>query len=335
MQRDFHYNVIRILAEKAGFIPSEAQIIAYASQYIDDATEHKPIRLPLNVSFDFQRIKGNILDPICTAYSGMRYLEGFKKSSQMKVFLAYHFLPPEPYNGQSNYSYITKHNSTLAKILLEETRNEFTSSERTYSLIKLGISLHTYAYTWAHENFSGTHSDYDNNIAFIRFYDQSKWFSLTKAGKLKSKIVPAIGHAEAGNFPDLPYLIWRYHKIKNQNLYIRNNLDIYIDAAYNIFNFLKTLTNSFVKWESFSGRLINCLSFVNDSLNKRCYNYSENFPEIGFYYNKNQWKNNFLFPKNFNLTTEIKRKPIDYKWLLFHKAAFEHRKFVMSKIKKL
>jgi hypothetical protein len=30
---------------QAGFGPEDAQTIAFASQYVDDATEHKPIRI--------------------------------------------------------------------------------------------------------------------------------------------------------------------------------------------------------------------------------------------------------------------------------------------------
>lgn len=337
MQRDFHYNVIRILAEKAGFLPEEAQIIAYSSQYVDDAIEHKPIKLPLISSPYFHRIKGKILDPTCTAYNGMRYIESFKKSSQMKVFLSFHFLPPEQYSGQKNFSYVTRHNSKFSKLLLKQIENNFkTNDDRTYNLISLGIALHTYADTWAHEDFSGTHNHYDNNIAFVKFYNQGKWLTLSRTGKIKSKLVPSIGHAEAGNFPDLPYLVWKFMKIKGQTFYIKNNLDIYIDAAYNIFNFLKTFTNSSKKWETFSGKLIDCLSFVNDSLNKRCDNYAAKFPEIGFYYNKNLWKNNLLFPNKYpQKTYEIKHYKPDSKWILFHKAAYEQRKFVMSNIKKL
>jgi len=38
MKKDFHYSVIKILSEKAGFEAEDAQIIAHASQYVDDAT---------------------------------------------------------------------------------------------------------------------------------------------------------------------------------------------------------------------------------------------------------------------------------------------------------
>jgi len=41
MQTDFHYCAVKFLAHMAGFDEAEAETIAYASQYVDDATEHK------------------------------------------------------------------------------------------------------------------------------------------------------------------------------------------------------------------------------------------------------------------------------------------------------
>ena len=37
MQRDFHFYTIYVLARRAGFSPQEAEIVAYASQFTDDA----------------------------------------------------------------------------------------------------------------------------------------------------------------------------------------------------------------------------------------------------------------------------------------------------------
>ncbi len=338
MQKDFHYYTIRILAEKAGFQPEEAQIIAYASQYVDDAIEHKPIKLPLRITLAFPRMKDDKLDPTCTAYTGMRYVESFKKSSQMQVFISFHFLPPEKYTGQKHYSYITVHNSALSKELLNNVVDNFKQQpdDRIYNLISLGIALHTYADTWAHEDFSGTHSHYDNNISFIRYWEKNKWYPISRTGKIKSKLVPSIGHAEAGNFPDQPFRTFKFQKLKNRKVYYHNNLNKYIDAAEKIFDFLKTFTDKSQKWSSFAPRLIKALSFVSDSLSKRCEKYAELFPEIGFYYNKNLWKNKILYPnKNLFLTRELSPEEIDNKWILFHKAAYEQRKWVLKNIKKL
>jgi hypothetical protein len=339
MQKDFHYFTIRILAEKAGFTPNEAQIIAYASQYVDDATEHKPIDLPINFLIDHPRIKGNQIDPTCTAHKGIQFLQDFKKQTQMQIYMCFHFLPAQTYTNQLKYSYITKADSPFSHLLLEKIKKQFFNNptNRTYNLIALGIALHTYADTWAHQNFSGTHNHLDNFIDKIKYWQDGQWFALSKTGKLRKKILPSIGHAEAYNFPDLPYLNWKYEYVKNKTIIIKNNLSIFIDAAKKIFDFLKSFNEKHENWENFAGRLIQCFSFADDTLSKRCNFYSYHFPEIGFFYNKNLWKNLILKTEKYakNLTLPIKKTAPETKWLLFHKAAFEQRKFVLKNIKKL
>lgn len=67
MQKDFHYCMIRVLSEKAGIKPEEAQIIAYASQYVDDAVEHQEVMIKNAPQLNYQRLKQDgHFDPICT-----------------------------------------------------------------------------------------------------------------------------------------------------------------------------------------------------------------------------------------------------------------------------
>ncbi|MBU1411810.1 hypothetical protein KKC22_09875 [Myxococcota bacterium] len=49
MNRDFHYDVISILAQTAGFPTDEATLIATASQYTDDCTFYEKIPMNLNL----------------------------------------------------------------------------------------------------------------------------------------------------------------------------------------------------------------------------------------------------------------------------------------------
>ena len=44
MQIDFHHTVTYVVARLAGFKASEAQTIAYAAQYVDDATQDGTVR---------------------------------------------------------------------------------------------------------------------------------------------------------------------------------------------------------------------------------------------------------------------------------------------------
>ena len=45
MQTDFHFYCVAVLARAAGFSPDDALVLAYASQYVDDATEGEGQRL--------------------------------------------------------------------------------------------------------------------------------------------------------------------------------------------------------------------------------------------------------------------------------------------------
>lgn len=337
MQKDFHYFTLRILAEKAGFSAEESQIIAFASQQVDDATAHKPIKLPINITADYPRFKNNIFDPVCTAHKGIQFLQDFKRDTQMQIYMCFHFLPAELYYGQKDFSYITRPNSNFSQVLIDNAAKNFINNpdKRLYNLIALGVALHTYADSWAHQGFSGRHNHKDNNIEKIMIWENNRWKSLSRIGKFRNKLMPEIGHAEAYHYPDLPFMNWSFKKIKNRGKITKNNLSSYIDAAEHIFSFLKSITNQGYKWENFGGKLVQCISNVEHSLSKRCNFYKTSFPEIGFYYNPNLWKNQLLSADRNTLTKTIKKENKDLKWLLFHKAAWEQRKFVMSNIKPL
>lgn len=336
MQKDFHYYTIRILSEKAGFSPEESQTIAYASQLVDDATEHKPMKLPVKYSVDFPRLKNNMFDPVCTAHKGIQFLQDFKKKTQMQIYMCFHFLPAEIFYGQKEYSYITYPNSNFANVIIDNAVKNFTNfpNNKIYNLIALGIAIHTFSDTWAHQNFSGAHNK-DNSIEKIKIWENGRWINLTRISRFRNNLMPDIGHAEAFHYPDLPFMNWSYKKIINRENITRNNLGTFIDAAENVYNIFQKITKKGHKWADFSGRLVQCLANVENSLTQRCNYYKYTFPEIGFFYTPSIWKKEvFSIPKQ-TLTNNLIKEPKNFKWFLFHKAAWEQRKFILSKIKKL
>jgi hypothetical protein len=145
MQIDFHYYCIGILAHAAGFPDKDAMIIAYASQYVDDATESKPIT--------FTQQEGEIIlkiDPVCSAYFGQKANDS---SIHKRVYIPFHFIPPEPFDYihprsyLDQYDFVSSPGFPFATILLRKATQDENPKRR---LCRIGIALHTYADTWSH-----------------------------------------------------------------------------------------------------------------------------------------------------------------------------------------
>ena len=297
MQLDFHYSTIRILAEKAGFSPKDAQIIAYASEFVDDATEHKKMKIKGNLKINSPRFDGTYFDPVCSAHKGLQFITDFKKSVQEKIYMCFHFLPPKIYKEGEKYSYITRPRGEIAELVLNNALNLLVNESekyRTKNLIKLGVALHSYADTWAHQGFSGRHSSEDNDIDDIAIFKNNKWEKIGIIKQFEQNILPDIGHAEAIGYPDTSYMRWRYKNDFSGKIIERNNLDIFIEASTTIFNILSEFNNNKTKFSEFESRLIKCFSLINDSKQEKFEFYKKTFPEIGFYYNSNQWRDEAL-----------------------------------------
>ncbi len=229
MEADFHYYAIYQVSRLAGFTKTDAQTIAYASQYVDDATESEPIR----------PFKDQYFDPVRTAHYN---LEGFSWDVQKKVYMPFHFLPAAiRWQSPQDFSYLTRAatgaKTELATRLVEDALLE---QNRVLRLIRLGVALHTFADSFSHDGFSGRHHP-ENNVGKIWFNEKGKWrlqFFQTHA----DLFVPRIGHLEAFKFPDQPFLNWRYQDGSGKNI-VRNNIEICLSGIGLIYLFLKTATS--------------------------------------------------------------------------------------------
>ena len=344
MQLDFHYSTIRILAEKAGFTPKEAQIIAYASEYVDDATEFKKMRIKGNLKINSPRYDGKYFDPVCSAHKGLQFITDFKKSVQEKIYISFHFLPPKIYKEREDFSYVTRPKGEIAELVLNNALNLLeneSEKNRTKNLIKLGIALHSYADTWAHQGFSGIHSSDDNDIGEIAIFMNDEWDKIGKIKQFEQNLLPDIGHAEAIGYPDTSYLRWKYKNVFSKKIIERNNLDIFIDASTTIFNILSDFNNNKTQISEFESRLIKCFSFINDSKQEKFEFYKKIFPEIGFYYNKNQWRDEAMIISREFVNHENKSNMVEFdlgkdpKWFYFHHNALEQRELILKNVKRL
>ncbi|MCJ7622414.1 MAG: hypothetical protein MUO76_02845 [Anaerolineaceae bacterium] len=329
MQIDFHYYCIGILARAAGFSDKDAMTIAYASQYVDDATENK------HISFTDQQ--GNFIlkiDPVRTAYFGLKANDW---SIHKRVFIPFHFIPPEPFDYIHPRSYldpddfVTMPGSPFGTILLRKAAQDDNPKRR---LCRIGIALHTYADTWSHQGFSGRESEKENALGDIdiwedgwipdRFTDQTIEFFTTL-------IAEETGHGEAGLLPDISFLKWRFRKVLSSDSSERDNVEVFYKAAKSIYNELgaivdqlkETDPSSFkdpIPWHEISHNLYQCFqdrgeigdkfSFWDkldmytkkDGLEMRCQKWMDTFskhfctPTIYSAYDRTSWRNLALNP---------------------------------------
>src|SRR3954471_13986701 len=122
MYLDYHYYMIRVLAEKAGFSPADAQIIAYASQYVDDSNEWKKFtieNMPDEVSGTV-RPDARTFDPVCTAHKDIQFVGGMRTEAQVRTYIPFHFVPKDECSpaNQEFYDYRTKPDGNIARSLI-------------------------------------------------------------------------------------------------------------------------------------------------------------------------------------------------------------------------
>lgn len=242
MQIDFHHAVTYICARLAGFDPQHAVIIAHSAQYVDDATAEGEIW------FD----NGMIFPRMASAHKMLDY----KNTDELKnhrVWLPFHFLPgnnlepaPEVLPAYSSEEFmrrcICRPNSQPAKELM---RAVIKRQDRPYALYRLGIAMHVFMDTWAHQGFIGyqhqvnvasdidAEDDHHERTFGERFIDfwKSDW-DRTK-GDLVGVALP-LGHGTVLSYPDRPYLVWSYTNGLGERVHRDNPAD-FLEAAMQAF----------------------------------------------------------------------------------------------------
>ena len=355
MDKAYHYYCIHFLSEMAGFPAKDAQTIAYASQYVDDATEHKAFKIAgVPDSINYPRYNGTLFNPICTAHSAKSLYKKLRKwakfyirsNVQRKILMVFHFIPPmavQDYNPQDEFDFITQKDSKLANELLDNALKFLKGTnpgtdEYEFGLIKTGIALHTYADTWAHCGFSGRHNPFENDIKDIRTKRGNKFSSVNVWEDFVSYAAPDVGHAEANTIPDRINIHWKatYSDRKRKPRAInRDNPSNFLAASRNIHTKLSAVApNKPQAWKTFEGELRSAIG-NNETLE----NY---FPNVSFPYSCIKWRAESLCGDtvdwdDFDDASDFAKLNLkwtgnDLKWFKFHMAAFEQRNYLATRI---
>lgn len=300
----FHYFAVKALAVNAGFNEDDAQLIAEYSQMVDDFNEGEPKWWCDNVpdyvdqdAFDicYWKIKKHIaiLQPVQTGFLADGHIINFDKdipystSFQKFTCTPFHFiyLNKEEIGAKDYRVYpAVMNDKSLIWSLMKTAHDEYRAaldgatgnydSNATFkrkALMKIGLLLHIYADTVAHQLFSGF-NDNVNKVELINVTNNITGADETQ--KYKDMILdflkqfqeaPMIGHMIIEHIPDLTHLSFGI-KYKNEAFYTRSNTADFITYSKEIFNFLcwchgETM-NPEDKWSDIQDKLKSC--FLTD-----------------------------------------------------------------------
>jgi hypothetical protein len=223
---DFHYGIIYAVARLGGLEPNDAKTVAHACQYVDDATTDGLLRFK----------GGEAFERTASAHDMADYRNA-EDDKNRKSWVPFHFLPGAT-GASLEERAICRPNSEVAQ---EMVRSALSAREAPNALHRLGVTLHVYIDTWAHQGFSGMVSDY-NRITHLEGddHDRQTWLEklehelVTCGQNFASQGLDALsglGHGAALHFPDMPWAQWKYQNKVSNNLIWRNNLPDFVEAA--------------------------------------------------------------------------------------------------------
>jgi len=197
MNVEFHYHALYFICRRAGFPEGRAATIAASSQRVDDAV-----------------IPYEIVDPAGRAFSTLvtQDYAFWDESTSRDVYLPFHFIPAGGQAAAGASRHATAADCPSAKALL-------VAALRSRDDYRVGVALHAYADTWAHQGFSGLRESAN---------------ALDPASPL-----PAVGHLQALKAPDDPGAVWEDPRLGPGRSRVVN-ADRFLAAARKIYRYLRT-----------------------------------------------------------------------------------------------
>ncbi len=223
MQIDFHHAVTYVIARLAGFNHKKADIVAYCAQYVDDATNAGLIRFHNDAMYKRISSAHKMLD--------YRNLEGL---ANHQVWIPFHFLPgngnkPAGKNPEGSFidKLICRPNSPVAQDMV---RSCIEQQKIPYGLYRLGITMHVFADTWAHQGFAGVNHEVNDASDILDPKGKpAKKLIARLASYFIGEALP-LGHGAVLSFPDRPFLKWSYTDGRGKKV-TRDNPTDFLEAA--------------------------------------------------------------------------------------------------------
>ncbi|RXJ96106.1 hypothetical protein CRV00_02675 [Malaciobacter molluscorum] len=242
MDYDIHYYGTYAAARIAGWNEDEAENIANAALFVDYCDYSK---------FAYTYFIGDkkLGVPVITS----QYLSSYemKDKSDPSIWVPFHFLPGNYKKEKSsknhiireeasnivNNAYICRPYSILANDMIENTKKYYDSLVNINKLTALnliGLRMHVFADTWAHQDFSGFNQKEINDCGYcvseIESKDKRKSLKIDFSQKKSDyqaappKTNSYMGHGRLGHLPDIGWLHYCYEPAwKNKYMHERDN----------------------------------------------------------------------------------------------------------------
>lgn len=351
-QVDMHYYGTYAIALMAGIPNDDAQILAYASQYVDDSTRDNN-----NPPHE----DGSMLVSFTTAHHMAECAAPNMQEEdyQRKVWMPNHFIPGGVGTTFEEKVLCTK-NSKIAQTMFDEHIALAIEKHKQYGLELMGITAHAYMDTFSHYGFSGFASSYNKvendsiHINSIKDRIENKRIGDKFAGLVhqQTEIIKdtfvgiksffaneasGIGHGGVLSFPDQPYLKWNFKFEKNRPgngvKSVRDNQKDYFEALQNLYCYLrKFATGEYsestpIEFKQNELKIKDIIALEGDK-DKRsdAWLSSGLLPQSAKHYLSQDWENE---KNRFNLY-EPSSKAIDTPIYHFHQAAAYHRYYVLK-----
>lgn len=264
MDLDFHYGTIYVLSRWADFGSVSANTIATSSQLVDDNFDTTP--------FSDEEEKNNIAKGIRVRYSCQNVWGNLTGKGNEDIWIPFHFLPGLE-GEKEEEKLVCKKYSALSKEL--KKRLYQTALNNSNYVFRLGVGIHVFADTWAHQEFAGINNAV-NQVKNLLFTTQGsmaervldEMLDSTMLSKVLDMVMP-LGHAAAIHCPDMPYLWWKSGERFTGG---RKNWDEFMDAAeesYVVLQHVSGVPETGLTMEQ-RDKLSQCFKgFQNEDINKR------------------------------------------------------------------
>ena len=342
MDINFHYYTIKVLAISAGFKEDEAQRIASFSQFVDDYRTARPFFIDSVPSYAEHlvrtRFSKSFFFPVTTGFTTVIDMAMLLLPEHQRwIATPFHFIPKKSLSelglliadDSDNRCKLRVvpaklNDGSLISQMLETARENLVTKkeERHICLMRIGMLLHIFADTYAHQRFSGFQG-WENNSITTNVTRNTDGLNMTSSyhPELFAHLAP-IGHANIGTVADISNVSFKIRQRATQldtqrtALYERNNTQEFLNASYEIICYLRScLAKESVnyennkndnEWASLSILIEKGLNFDPNGRTIQKNYWSNIFENINFDYSRNKLRITTQ-PLGIRITDEMRR----------------------------